>query len=84
MVAREVKYEYIIELKHLKGKDAEDEGLVKRIREEGISQLNKYASSIERRIPEYLKDAPDVKLPILKKILIISSSKKPLIVEEVE
>ncbi len=84
VVAREVKYEYIIELKHLKGKNGEDKELVEKARKEGIDQLKRYASSIERRIPEYLRDAPNVKLPILKKILIISSSKKPLIVEEVE
>ena len=84
VIAREVKYEYIIELKHLKGKNGEDKELVEKARKEGIDQLKRYASSIERRIPEYLKDSSDVKLPILKKILIISSSKKPLIVEEVE
>ncbi len=76
------RYEYLIELKHVKleGRKKISADDLKKIKQEAIEQIKKYASS------KKLKPSPFVdnsRAPELKKIIIITSSSQVEIMEEV-
>ncbi len=84
------RYEYLIEVKHVKlvrAKGISPQKLQK-IREEAIEQVNRYTSSLKRKIPGFAEERrkqgdPSIVAPELKKIIIITSSKKVELMEEI-
>ena len=59
---------------------------LQKIREEAIEQITRYASGIERKIPGFAEERhkqgdPSIVVPELKKIIIITSSKKVELME---
>ncbi len=82
-VTRLTKYEYLIEVKYIKHKEAEkdtSQSELESIRKQAIDQLERYASSRKFTHPSYVQ--PE-QIPQLKKIVIIASSKKVELMEEV-
>jgi len=76
------EYEYLIEIKHVRsGKRGIGKERVRKLREEAEEQIRRYAEKLERKLPPYVKDRV---LPELKKIVIITSSKRVEWMGEVE
>ena len=75
------KYEYLIELKHIKleGEKEVSPEKLEQVRQEAIEQINRYASSLKVELPSF---ADPEKKPELKKIVIITSSKQVELMEE--
>jgi len=82
IITENTKYEYIIEMKHLKmeGRKEIPEDELERVKGEAIEQIIRYAKSKKMEVPEY---ADRSKVPEIKKIVIITSSRGVLWMGEI-
>ncbi len=82
VISELTRYEYLIEMKHIKleGKKKVSEAELDKVKQEAIDQIKQYASSKKIEIPSY---ADPSNAPELKKIVVITSSRKLELMEEI-